>query len=187
MLNVHLKTKRLNIRRYHQKDLEQVFPLFLDDKVLYYYLPDPIQVDSKDKLGEFLLDWDNDETCFLFSCYLGENLVAIFSLEQFSLQHNHTECGIALIEPQYYGKGYAIEIVQIFLSYLFDQIGLNKIFVRYIAGNKNSYRLFNKMGFKSEGRLRQHVKRDNIYLDMHYMGILRKEYNEQKLNHKRNA
>ncbi len=187
MMNIHLKTKRLDIQRYTEEDLEQVLPLFMDDNVLYYYLPNQVPIHSTDKLGMYLSDWDDGETSFLFSCYKDMDLIAIFSLEQFSLENRHAECGIALVKSKYYGKGYASEIINEFLLYLFEKIELNRIFIRYIAGNERSYHLFSKLGFKHEGCLRQHVKRNDKYLDMHFMGILKTEFEEFNSHRKRDA
>ncbi|NLJ70397.1 MAG: GNAT family N-acetyltransferase [Clostridiaceae bacterium] len=176
MLELNLTTKRLKIKRFCKKDIDQVFNLFQNQEVLYYYLPDPIETITKTELADFLSDWDDDASSFLFSCFLNEELVAIFSLEDFSLKQSRTECGIALVDQKFYGKGYAIEIVAAMVEYLFRKVNLNRIYIRYIEGNTRSYQLFSKLGFKYEGSLRQHVKRDHQYLNMNYMGLLKSEY-----------
>ncbi|NLM18646.1 MAG: GNAT family N-acetyltransferase [Clostridiaceae bacterium] len=176
MLELNLTTKRLKIKRFCENDIDQVFNLFQNQEVLYYYLPDQIETITKTDLADFLSDWDDDTNSFLFSCFLQEELVAIFSLEDFLLKQSRTECGIALVDQKFYGKGYATEIVAAMVEFLFNKINLNRIYIRYIEGNVRSYRLFSKLGFKHEGCLREHVKRNSRYLNMNYMGLLKSEY-----------
>lgn len=181
MLELNLTTKRLKIKRFCKNDIDQVFNLFQNQEVLYYYLPDQIEMITKNELADFLSDWDDDTNSFLFSCFLNDELVAIFSLEDFSLKQNHTECGIALVDQKFYGKGYATEIVAAMIDFLFQKINLNRIYIRYIEGNTRSYNLFSKLGFKHEGCLREHVKRNHKYLNMNYMGLLKSEYLVMKI------
>ncbi|HHU53259.1 MAG TPA: GNAT family N-acetyltransferase [Clostridiaceae bacterium] len=180
MLELNLTTKRLKIKRFCKNDIDQVYNLFRNQEVLYYYLPDQIETITKKDLAEFLSDWDDDTSSFLFSCFLKEQLVAIFSLEDFSLKQSRTECGIAIVDQKFYGKGYATEVVAAMVDFLFNELNLNRIYIRYIEGNTRSYQLFSKLGFKHEGSLREHVKRNNIYLNMNYMGLLKSEYLKMK-------
>lgn len=182
MLKLNLTTKRLKIRRFCTDDIDQVSNLFQNRQVLYYYLPNQFQTVSQNDLYDYLSDWDDDETAFLFSCFLKEDLIAIFSLEDFSKEQSHTECGIALVDEQYYGQGYATEIIAKMLEVLFEQLDLHRVYIRYIEGNNASLKLFSKFGFKVEGCLREHIKRDPIYLDMYYMGLLKSEFRENKID-----
>ncbi|MGI6580126.1 MAG: GNAT family N-acetyltransferase [Saccharofermentanales bacterium] len=176
MLELNLTTKRLIIKRFCKNDIDQVYNLFQNQEVLYYYLPDQIETITKTDLADYLSDWDDNANSFLFSCFLSEELVAIFSLEDFSLKQSRTECGIALIDQKFYGKGYATEIVAAMIELLFNKINLHRIYIRYIEGNARSYQLFSKFGFKHEGSLREHVKRKHKYLNMNYMGLLKSDY-----------
>ena len=66
MLELNLTTKRLKIKRFCENDIDQVFNLFQNQEVLYYYLPDQIETITKTDLADFLSDWDDDTNSFLF-------------------------------------------------------------------------------------------------------------------------
>lgn len=176
ILNHPIKTDRVSIERFMAGDFAELYPLFLDEEVLYYYLPGDLTFADKSQIKKFLLDWDDGESCFLFSCKREGKLLAILTLEDFSLDQGHTEMGIALVNKSYYRQGYAKEIVSAMLDCLFKEVGLHKVYIRYIEGNVASKRLFTGLSFKEEGRFREHVHRADGYLDVNYMGILDREW-----------
>lgn len=175
-MNFELKTKRLLIRRAKEDDLIHFVPLFFNEEIIYYYIPEEIQLQSKQEVIDYLSDWDDDESCFLFTCLENDEIVGFFSLENFSNKQKHTECGIAIINQDDYGKGFATEIIRAMINYLFYNLNLHRIYIRYIEGNQPSKHLFEKMNFKHEGTLREHIRRGNRYLDLHFMSVLRKEW-----------
>lgn len=175
-LSHSLKTERLSIERFVAGDFAELYPLFLDKEVLYYYLPEDLTFADEFQIKEFLLDWDDGESCFLFSCKCEGKLLAILTLEDFSLDQGRTEIGIALVDKSYYRQGYAKEIISAMLNHLFKDLGLHKVYIRYIEGNEASKRLFTGLSFKEEGQFREHVHRVDGYLDVHYMGILDREW-----------
>ncbi len=176
MLNMELKTERLQIRRFEQRDLEQVCPLFFDQEIMYYYIPDQVAIKDLTELRNYLSDWDDDESCFLFSCIRQEKIIAILSLEKYSVKHMHTELGIALIRREFHGQGYAREIVQTMIDYLFAKENLHKIFIRYIEGNEASKRLFHRLGFREEGCFKEQIKKSDRFLDLHYLSLFKRDW-----------
>ncbi len=176
MLNIHLKIGNITIRRTEEEDLKAFIPLFTDPKILYYYIPEEISLMSEKEILEYLADWDDNESSFLFTCLEEERIVAFFTLENYSEKQKNTECGIAVLDPEDYGKGYATKIIRTMLDYLFHNQHLHKVYIRYIEGNIASRKLFEKLNFKKEGTFREHIKRGNQYLDLHYMSILNREW-----------
>lgn len=66
------------------------------------------------------------------------------------------EVGFMVGERASWGKGYASEAVELVCRHAFSILGLHKITAGYIASNKGSARIFTKLGFFEEGRLKQH-------------------------------
>jgi len=58
---------------------------------------------SQNDLYDYLSDWMTMRHLFYF-LFFTRRIDCIFSLEDFSKEQSHTECGIALVDEQYYGQ-----------------------------------------------------------------------------------
>ena len=67
----------------------------------------------------------------------------------------------------------------------FEQLGLNRIFGEFMAGNVASGPVMEKVGMKYEGRLRQHMKKWGEFQDMIVYSILRSEFEAMQENYRR--
>ena len=59
------------------------------------------------------------------------------------------------------------------IKYGFNELNLNRIWCE-VYSNNNSIHLYKKLGFKSEGILREHVYKNGNYLNSHMLGMLKK-------------
>lgn len=76
----------------------------------------------------------------------------------------------------FWGRGYATEALAAVIRFGFEELTLHRIYAGYFDRNEASGRVMEKNGLKYEGRLRQHVKKWDVYLDVVYYGILREEW-----------
>lgn len=81
-----------------------------------------------------------------------------------------------LLGPQFRKKGYAREAVSLLLSHLFDVLGLNKAMAQTGEFNEGSIGLLKGLGFKQDGRLRQHHEIDGHLYDDLLFSLLKSEY-----------
>jgi len=85
-------------------------------------------------------------------------------------------------------KGTGSKMEFLALDYAFNQLGLHKLYCEVLAFNKPVIKLHEKFGFHSEGILREHHKVNEVFVDIHQLGILSKEWRgkrslmEEKLN-----
>ena len=66
-------------------------------------------------------------------------------------REGHALVGIALPEPQEWGKGYGTEVVCLVSDYLFRQMGLAEVRTETWTGNNRMMRVAEKCGFRSTG------------------------------------
>jgi RimJ/RimL family protein N-acetyltransferase len=78
------------------------------------------------------------------------------------------------------GKGYGSAAVDQLLKLAFRELNLNRVNLQVLADNRGAIHLYEKVGFKTEGRLRQHVFKDGQFKDMLVMGIMPDEYISNK-------
>ena len=90
------------------------------------------------------------------------------------------ETGIAEIdvyigEKNYWGRGIATDAMRTMCRYGFEKMRLHKIFLYVVAENEAARKVYSKIGFVDEGRLRQVFRRDGRWHDMYLMGLLEGE------------
>jgi RimJ/RimL family protein N-acetyltransferase len=84
--------------------------------------------------------------------------------------------GITIGERALWGQGYGSEALSLLVSHLFDHLNLRRIQLDTWSGNERAMRLFTKLGFVEEGRLREAVRIPGGYADSVIMGLLRTEW-----------
>ena len=87
-----------------------------------------------------------------------------------------------VLNQDYWGNGYATEVVKKLIEYSFDSLELDVLSVYHYSFNQRSKRVINKCGFQYEGRLRAASMKatGETYEDMCY-SILKEEYKQLKL------
>jgi RimJ/RimL family protein N-acetyltransferase len=86
------------------------------------------------------------------------------------------EFGIAIGETGEWGKGYGTEALGAICDFGFGELRLERIDLRYFAGNDRGRRAYEKAGFVHEGTLRHAHFAGGEYLDVHVMSLLRDEW-----------
>jgi RimJ/RimL family protein N-acetyltransferase len=85
------------------------------------------------------------------------------------------EMGYWIGEP-HWGRGYCTEAATRLLQFAFAEIGLNRVFARYLCRNPASGRVLSKLGMRHEGTLRQHVRKWDVLEDIEVHGVLAREW-----------
>jgi RimJ/RimL family protein N-acetyltransferase len=79
-------------------------------------------------------------------------------------------------EPDYWGIGIVGEAAKLLINYGFTELNLHKISANILNVNKRSLRAAEKLGFKQEGILREHMYVDGMYADFHQFGLLKRDW-----------
>ncbi|HZH97930.1 MAG TPA: GNAT family protein, partial [Fimbriimonadaceae bacterium] len=90
--------------------------------------------------------------------------------------HQTAEFGIMIGAKQSWGKGYGTEVAELMLGYGFRRLNLHKINLGVAAVHAGAIRSYEKVGFKTEARVRQAAFIDGEYVDKVLMGITQEEY-----------
>ena len=88
----------------------------------------------------------------------------------------HTcELGIEIGDRAYWGQGYGRDAIHLLLSYAFQHLNMNRVWLDTHSENERAIRCYKACGFVEEGRLRQHIWVSGHYVDRVIMGVLRDE------------
>lgn len=105
-----------------------------------------------------------------------EQFIGVTGFHQLDARNRHVQFGITVGEKSTWGKGYGTEATRLMVRYAFDTLNLNRVWLHVYEDNERALHVYQKVGFRIEGQLRQDVFRDGRYWDTLVMGVLRGEW-----------
>ena len=105
-----------------------------------------------------------------------EQFIGVLGLHQIDSRNRHAQFGITIGEKDAWDKGYGTEATQLILRYAFDSLNLHRVALQVYEFNPRAQHVYEKIGFRTEGRLRQETFREGRYWDTIVMGLLRDEW-----------
>ena len=105
-----------------------------------------------------------------------DQLIGTAGLHQFDHRARQTAFGISLGDKAAWGHGYGTEVTRLVVGHAFETLNFNRVWLHVYEFNPRAVHVYEKVGFRHEGRLRQAFFRDGRYWDTLVMGILREEW-----------
>ncbi|HEY3502214.1 MAG TPA: GNAT family protein [Actinocatenispora sp.] len=115
--------------------------------------------DHDDRLDLAIVEQDSGECA-------GEVVLNEFSAEDAS-------CNLRImIVPRWTGHGLGSEAISLLLDHAFGTVGLHRVSLGVYAFNPRARHVYEKVGFRLEGTLRDALRWDDRYVDEHVMAVL---------------
>lgn len=133
---------------------------------------------SREDLERYLEDRDASEHHIWLAIIEWEPRRHIGSVELSDIDWVHRKARYSIIigDRSAQGKGYGFEASILLLRHAFGKLNLNRLELGVHEDNTAARRLYEKLGFVEEGRLRQAFLRDGSYHDLIVMGLLAEEF-----------
>lgn len=109
-------------------------------------------------------------------CLLDDTVVGEVVINDIDEDNRSANIRIALFNAQYFGKGYGTEALRLAIDYGFKQGKLHRIELGVYAFNSRAIHVYEKVGFKLEGTLRDALFWEGEYYNQHVMSILETEW-----------
>ncbi|QQZ29928.1 UDP-4-amino-4,6-dideoxy-N-acetyl-beta-L-altrosamine N-acetyltransferase [Thiothrix subterranea] len=77
-------------------------------------------------------------------------------------------------------KGTGTKMEFLALEYAFNILNLHKLYCEVLSFNSSVIKLHKKFGFSEEGIFREQYCKDNHYINIHRLGLLKAEWTEKK-------
>jgi RimJ/RimL family protein N-acetyltransferase len=106
--------------------------------------------------------------------------IGFTALESVDQANGSTDLGIGIGERAQWDKGYGTETMRILLDFAFGELRLHRVFLNVIDFNERAIHVYEQVGFRHEGTMREAYYRHGQFHDMHVMGILRSEWETQE-------
>jgi ribosomal-protein-serine acetyltransferase len=116
----------------------------------------------------------NEQRGMSLGIFREEQLIGGIGMHQWDHTLRKAEIGYWLAKEEE-GGGIMFDCARIFIAFLFEQLDLNKIEIRFRKENQKSARLAERLNFKVEGILRDALLMNGAFHDMVITGLLRKE------------
>jgi len=112
-------------------------------------------------------------------------MIGTCGFTSFNCSSDSAEVGYVL-NPEYWGRGIAVEALQRILAFGFEDLGLHRIEARFIDGNDRSRRVMEKAGMNFEGILREAMLVKGNYVNVGICSILESEWKEIRGKRRKN-
>ncbi len=177
MPKVILKGKKVILRPFVLDDARRFAEWLSDPEVTkflsIYDQPPPTLKEERDYIKRARKDKDNLR--FAIDTIEGRHIGSI-GLNKIDKFHKRADYGIFIGDKKYWGQGYGTEACKLIVGHGFKKLKLHRIHLTCIAYNIRGQKSYEKVGFKVEGYLRDHIFRDGYFHDEIHMGLLRSEY-----------
>ncbi len=175
--------KRLRLRAIEKEDLPR-FVAWLNDPEVTQHLVfhAPMSLLQEEKWHERVLQQNSAEQPLVIERDAPEGWTPIGNISLMSIDwvNRSTELGIFIGEKAFWNQGYGREAIELMLRFGFDDLNLNRIFLRVDETNLGGIHCYEHAGFILEGRQRQAKFEDGQYIDLLQMSVLRSEWQSRK-------
>lgn len=163
----------LILRPLEREDLRFVHELDNNETVMHYWFEEPYEafVELADLYDRHI----HDQSERRFVAETAGERVGLVELVEINHIHRRAEFQI-IIAPEHQGKGYATAATRLAMDYAFTVLNLYKLYLIVDCANERAVKVYAKLGFTEEGRLREEFFVDGEYRDVLRMAIFQPEY-----------
>lgn len=171
-----MKGNFVYLRPIKKEDMESFYNATQDEEIRY--MTGTRDTISKEDVNNYYDKISKDSSRYDFGICLNDGDVLIGNLSILDIDCINHKAGfrIAIHYHKYFNKGYGTEAVKIALTFVFEELNLNRLQLEVYSHNQRGIKAYKKAGFKIEGIIRDSLYLDGKYTDEIIMGMLKKEY-----------
>ncbi len=174
-----LETQRLLILPLETKHLEPLRKM-RNDFTTWHWLTSVTPIMPPTQIDWFYnLAKDNLRLYLAIEEKKTEDFVGLLRSDEWDRINRSVRIGVD-VAPGHRGKGYGTEAFLTFIDYLFEQQNFHRIWFLVSEANDQARKLYEKVGFKQEGKQREAIFRDGKYWDYISMSLLEAEWRKRK-------
>jgi len=169
---------KVYLRALEEEDIERT-QRWHNDPELYQTLVDGFRFVSRTAEREWIAkrtSYSSSEVSLAICLAPGGEHIGNIYLRLVNLTSRNAVLGILIGEKDHRRQGYGHQALCQTLRHAFVDLGLERVYLEVLADNEQAIRLYERVGFKTEGRLRNHVFKEGKFRDVLVMGILRAEF-----------
>lgn len=143
-----------------------------------YYLTSIIPVNEYQQEAWFKkISLDETKMCFAIE-NKNSQFIGFVRGDEWDRVNRSIRIGVDIV-PEFRRKGFATNAYKLLLKYLFQDLGINRVWLLVVDYNEVAMSLYKKVGFRIEGKQREAVFRSGKFHTYIMMSILKSEYEKQ--------
>jgi RimJ/RimL family protein N-acetyltransferase len=176
-----LRGRRVRLRGPTLDDSDALFALFSDPEVMRYWSRAPMRErgEAEGLIGEILGSFERRELLNWVIAGHDDGVIGTCTLFRFDPRHRRAEVGYAL-RSDHWGRGLASEAVSLAIDWALHALDLHRIEADIDPRNDASRKLLERLGFRSEGVLRERFFVGDLATDSEVFGVLASEWRERR-------
>lgn len=176
-----ITTRRLLLRKITDEDVNEIFFLRSDERVMRYIDKDPAK--TLDDAYEFIrkiTELEESADAVTWAICLKEDSKLIGTIVFWNIQKEHYRAEVGYnLHPDYWGKGIMQEAIVDVIRYGFDEMKLHSIEANVNPGNAASIKLLERNKFVREAYFRENYYYNGKFLDTAIYSLLVDEWGKQ--------
>jgi ribosomal-protein-serine acetyltransferase len=168
----------LLMRTYTPEDATELFGVIDGSRShLHPFLPWVDKTTKPEHSLQFIQDsltGLHEQRSLALGIFLDGHIIGGVGMHQWDRDTKKAEMGYWLATG-YEGRGIMASCIRVFIAYLFDKLGLNKVEIRFLPANKRSARVAQRAGFTTEGIIRKSILHNGVAEDLVVTGLLKSE------------
>lgn len=174
------ETDRLIVRKFTQKDLNDIFDYAKNPNVARYVTWEPHQsLEDSQKFIDYALKTyalgGIDPMAMVCKDDPDQRVIGSIGLIPVSPKNRTFELAYAISED-YWGKGFAVEASKVLINFAFKTYAIERLQCRCDILNPQSLRVMEKLGMKHEGILKASMYLKGRPRDMHMLSIVKPDF-----------
>lgn len=180
----NLESERLCFRKLTLDDAPEVFKLRGDKKIMEF-IPRPLATSIEEAIDHIKLINEkidsNTDINWAVTEKDSNKCIGIMGFYRTQPEHYRTELGY-MIAPEYWGKGYVSEAVNVLLDHAFNTFNFHSIEAVIDSRHIASEKVLIKNGFRKEAHFVEDFFYNNEFSDTVKYGLLKREFNAKKIS-----
>ncbi len=173
MMEGYMMSGKVELRVLEKDDLEFIYQLNNNPEIMLFWFEEPYKsMTYLEKMYEKSIE-NKDVRQFIIK--KGDEKIGYVGIYSIDPIHRKAEFGI-MIDPKHQGYGYASTATRLAIDYAFATLNLHKLYLIVDCINEKAIHVYEKMGFKVEGVLKEEYFVNGKFHDVSMMSIFQGEY-----------
>ena len=165
----------ISLRSIDMSYVSDNYVSWMNDKEVISGLQNPVIPYTKEMLSDYIqsvIKNSNNQMFAIIDNTSGKHIGNIKLIV--NKENKNCELGILIGDKNFWGKGVGQESCKLLVKYAFNDLNLSKVWLAVHANNNAAIRLYEKIGFQTEGVFKKHIFYDGQFIDKVFMAIFPK-------------